>query len=149
MVNPILFSSATEEWYTPQDFFDACAREVGGFDLDPCATSENAKCEKFFTKQDNWLLQDWFGRVWVNPPYGKEIGEWVKKCNRERERVQIIYLLIPARTDTRYFHDEIYNKDGVEIRFIRGRLKFWGSKNSAPFPSMLVIFKPSKKIVQE
>jgi site-specific DNA-methyltransferase (adenine-specific) len=140
MVSQALFSSNTEEWYTPQDFFKKCDEEVWGFDLDPCATAENAKCSNFFTKEDNWLVQQWEGKVWVNPPYWRAIYDWVAKCSRERERVEAIYLLIPSRTDTRYFHEFLYNQPGVELRFIRWRLKFGWATNSAPFPSLLAIF---------
>lgn len=126
MVHESLFSSTTEEWYTPQDFFEKCSKEVGGFDLDPCSTAENAKCSKFFTKEDNGLAQEWKGKVWVNPPYGRAIYNWVRKCSEEvkKEKVEAIYLLIPSRTDTKYFHEFLYQKETVELRFIKGRLKF-------------------------
>lgn len=142
MVSQALFSSNTEEWYTPQDFFEKCEQEIWIFNLDPCATKENAKCKYFFTKEDDWLTKEWFGNVWVNPPYGRAISDWVKKCSDEISRggVDIIYLLIPSRTDTKYFHEYLYQKEQVELRFIRGRLKFGWSTNSAPFPSLLAIF---------
>lgn len=139
MVAEALFTSNTEEWYTPHAFFEACAQEVWGFDLDPCATPENTKCPVFFTKQDNWLEKEWFWKVWVNPPYGKVLYSWVEKCIAERERVEVIYLLIPARTDTRYFHNFLYNMPWIELRFLKWRLKFWWATNSAPFPSLLAI----------
>lgn len=136
-----MFSSATAEWSTPQDFFDELNKEFG-FNLDPCCTHENAKCEDHYTKEDNGLEQNWGGRiVFVNPPYGKGIGLWVKKSYEESLKAgTTVVMLIPARTDTRYFHEYIYHK-AQQIRFIRGRLKFGGSDNSAPFPSMVVIFK--------
>lgn len=140
MISQALLSSNSDEWYTPHDFFEKCSNEVLWFDLDPCSTIENHKAPKFFTMEDDGLSKDWFWKVFVNPPYS-DISKWVEKCSRERERVSVIYLLIPARTDTRYFHDFIYEKEWVEIRFIKGRLKFGWSKNSAPFPSMLCIFK--------
>jgi site-specific DNA-methyltransferase (adenine-specific) len=138
-----MLSSEDMTWETPQDFFDELNKEFN-FTLDPCATKENAKCKKYFTKEDNGLVQDWGGyRVFCNPPYGREIGKWVYKCLAEVcNGCQIAVMLIPARTDTRYFHDYIYHK--AEIRFIRGRLKFVGKQKgsgSAPFPSMVVIFK--------
>lgn len=154
MVSEALFSSSTDEWYTPQAFFEACEKEVGGFDLDPCATSENCKAKNFFTQEDDGLLKEWFGKVFVNPPYsevnrakrdGKTIHGWIEKCERERERVDCIYLLIPSRTDTKAFHKFLYNKPGVEIRFIAGRLKFGGAENSAPFPSLLAIFRKTEE----
>ena len=136
----VMFSSKTDLWSTPQDFFDELNKEFN-FNLDPCSTHENAKCEKHFTLEEDGLLQDWQGyNVFCNPPYGKAIKEWVKKCNAEskKENTKVV-MLIPARTDTSYFHDYIYGI-AKEIRFIRGRLKFGNSKNSAPFPSMIVIF---------
>ena len=135
MNNDLMFSSKTNEWSTPQDFYDELDKEFN-FTLDPCCTKENAKCKKFYTIKEDGLLQSWKNEiVFVNPPYGREIKEWVKKSSEEKATV---VMLIPARTDTSYFHDYIYNK--AEIRFIRGRLKFGNSKNSAPFPSMVVIF---------
>lgn len=135
-----MFSSASEEWATPQDFFNELNKEFN-FNLDPCATDDNHKCEKYFTKADNGLLQKWGGyNVFVNPPYGRVIGAWVEKAfNEAQEKDTLIVMLLPARTDTKWFHNFIYHK--AEIRFIKGRLKFGGCKNSAPFPSMVVIFK--------
>lgn len=131
------FSSKTNEWSTPQDFFDTLNKEFH-FTLDPCATKETAKCEKFYTEEDNGLSKNWDNEiVFCNPPYGREIKKWVKKGSQAKGGV--VVMLIPARTDTIYFHEYIYGK--AEIRFLRGRLKFGKSKNSAPFPSMLVIYK--------
>ena len=135
-----LFSSKSNLWETPQDFFDKLNEEFN-FNLDPCALPENAKCSKFFTPQENGLKQDWSGkRVFCNPPYGKEIKDWVKKCYEESMRGTLVVMLIPARTDTSYFHDWIYKK--AEIRFIRGRLKFGNAVHGAPFPSMVVVYNP-------
>lgn len=135
----VMFSSKTNDWSTPQDFYDKLDNEFG-FTLDPCATAKNAKCEKFYTKEQDGLTQNWGGEtVFCNPPYGREISKWVEKCFIESQKPSTkIVMLIPARTDTKYFHDFIYHK--AELRFIKGRLKFGGSKNSAPFPSMVVIF---------
>ena len=140
MNTKVLFSSENEEWETPIDFYNELNKEFK-FNLDPCALPNNAKCEKFFTPNDNGLEQSWEGhQVFCNPPYGKKIYDWVKKCYEEsrKENTRVV-MLIPARTDTKYFHEFIYHK-AKEIRFIRGRLKFGGSKNSAPFPSMVVVF---------
>ena len=138
-----MFSSKTPEWATPQNFFDELNKEFN-FTLDPCATKENAKCKKFYTKEDDGLKQNWGGEtVFCNPPYGRELGKWVKKCFEEANRTDvctIVVMLIPARTDTKYFHEYIYKKV-MDIRFIKGRLKFGDGKGSAPFPSMLVIFR--------
>lgn len=130
------FSSQTDNWATPQDFFDKLNAEFH-FTLDPCADASNAKCPKFYTKEDDGLIKSWDNEiVFCNPPYGREISKWVKKASEARGG-QVV-MLIPARTDTKYFHEYIYNK--AEIRFIKGRLKFGGHQNSAPFPSMIVIF---------
>lgn len=138
-----LFSSASEEWATPQDFYDKLDSEFH-FTLDPCSTHKNHKCKTYFTKEQDGLKKSWGGyRVFCNPPYGKQLKLWVKKCNQEsKKKDTLVVLLIPARTDTAYFHDWIYNQ--AELRFIRGRLKFGNSKNSAPFPSMIAIFKNNK-----
>jgi len=135
-----MFSSVSTNWETPQAFFDDLNAEFH-FTLDPCADAENHKCETYFTKAENGLARDWGGHiVFCNPPYGKEINKWVEKCYREGHKDKtIVVLLLPARTDTAYFHDFILHRS--EIRFIRGRLKFGDGKNSAPFPSMLVIFR--------
>ena len=138
MINEGVFSSKTDDWATPQDFYEDLDKEFH-FTLDPCANELNHKCDKYFTEEQNGLLQDWQGNtVFCNPPYGKVIGDWVKKAHEEAQKPNTtVVMLIPARTDTKYFHDYIYKKH--EIRFIKGRLKFSGSKNSAPFPSMVVV----------
>lgn len=140
MLNKSLFSNNSNEWSTPQYIYDQLNKEFN-FNLDPCATKENAKCERYYTESDNGLTKNWDNfNVFCNPPYGRKIRLWVKKASESMGGV--VVLLIPARTDTKYFHDYIYNK--AEIRFIRGRLKFGDSKNSAPFPSMIVVFKNFK-----
>ena len=145
MNKELMFSSKTCEWATPQDFFNRLNAEFK-FTLDPCASAENHKCDKYYTKAEDGLLQDWSGEtVFCNPPYGREIGMWVHKCFCEvfDGECPRAVMLIPARTDTRWFHDYIYNK--AEIRFIPGRLKFNSQKNSAPFPSMVVVFQKSSE----
>ena len=133
------FSSKTNEWYTPQDFFDRLNKEFS-FSLDVAATPGNAKVSRYYTQSDDGLSKSWDNEnIWCNPPYGRTLGQWVKKASEARGGV--VVMLIPARTDTKYFHEYIYQKPGVEIRFIKGRLKFGGCANSAPFPSMVVIFK--------
>ena len=140
MNNNLMFSSVTDEWYTPIEFYNTLNKEFN-FNLDPCATDINHKCEKYFTKEDNGLLQSWGGyNVFYNPPYGRAIAAWVEKAYKEAKKDNtLIVMLLPARTDTKWFHSFIYNK--AEICFIKGRLKFGGCNNSAPFPSMLVIYK--------
>lgn len=139
-----MLTSKDMTWETPQDFFDELNKEFA-FTLDPCATKETAKCTKYYTKEDDGLSKDWGGnQVFVNPPYGRDIGKWVKKSYEESIRTDMltqVVMLIPSRTDTKYFHDYIYGKS--RIRFIKGRLKFkmgGVQAQSAPFPSMIVIF---------
>lgn len=150
MNKELMFSSKTDEWYTPIDFFEELDWEFN-FDLDPCSTDENAKCKMHYTKKENGLTKDWSGHnVFCNPPYGRELKYWVKKArvthlkNIRMKKDNVVVMLIPARTDTKWFHDYIYNKNNVEVRFIKGRLKFGGCKNPAPFPSMVVIFRGYK-----
>lgn len=133
------FSSETVEWYTPQDFFDELDAEFG-FELDVCATAENAKCAKFFTKEDDGLSRNWTGICWCNPPYGRGIGDWVKKAYDSSLSGATVVCLVPARTDTKWFQD--YCLPYGEVRFVRGRLKFGGCVNPAPFPCAVVIFRP-------
>lgn len=131
-----LLTSKSCEWETPQDLFYVLDREFH-FTLDVCANEQNKKCGKYFSKEQDGLKMDWGDDVvWCNPPYGREIGKWVKKCAKHTNTA---VMLLPARTDTRWFHDWIYGN--AEIRFIRGRLKFGGGKNSAPFPSMIVVYR--------
>lgn len=132
------FSSNRDDWETPQEFFDRLNDQYH-FTLDAAASAANAKCERYYTKEDDALSKSWSGeRVWLNPPYGRKIGEWVRKAWEESQADgTMVVCLIPARTDTKWFHDYCLNGD---IKFIRGRLKFVGGNGDAPFPSMLVIF---------
>lgn len=135
-MNKILFSSNKEDWETPQELFDKLDQEFN-FTVDVASSEENHKCNRYYTEKENGLKQNWDNEiVWCNPPYGRKIGEWVKKAS---ESSTTVVMLLPARTDTKWFHEYIYNK--AEIRFIKGRLKFGNSVNSAPFPSMIVIFR--------
>lgn len=137
-MNNIHFSSKSNEWETPQHIFDELDNKYH-FTLDVCATKENAKCEKYYTIENDGLKQDWQGVCWMNPPYGREIGKWIKKSHESSLLGAIVVCLIPSRTDTSWWHD--YIQPHAEVKFIRGRLKFSNSKNSAPFPSAIVIFK--------
>lgn len=148
MVNTGLFTSTTDLWETPKDFFDRLNNEFH-FTLDVCALPENAKCEKYYTPEQDGLSQPWIGMCWCNPPYGRQIGAWVRRAWTSSADGATVVMLLPARTDTRWFHEYIYGKDRVEIRFIPGRLKFGGSKNSAPFPSMVCVFRSSKPDVMD
>ena len=135
----VLFSSKTDTWETPQWFFEDLNREFC-FKTDVCALPENAKCERYFTPEQDGLQEDWHGVCWCNPPYGRSIESWVKKAHDSaRYNGATVVMLLPARTDTKWFHRYIYGK--AEIRFVQGRLKFGGQKNSAPFPNMVVVFR--------
>jgi phage N-6-adenine-methyltransferase len=132
------FSSATDDWATPQALFDQLSWIFGGFTLDPCATPENAKCARFFTREQDGLRQDWgMEKVFVNPPYGREIGGWVKKAFESSLKGALVVCLLPARVDTKWWQD--YCRFG-HVHFLRGRLRFGNSVNSAPFPSAIVTF---------
>jgi site-specific DNA-methyltransferase (adenine-specific) len=132
------FSHLTDEWSTPQAFFDKQDARWH-FTLDVCATAENAKCAAYYTRVTDGLIQSWSGqRCWMNPPYGREIGHWMRKAYEESLRGALVVCLVPARTDTAWWHD--YAMHG-EIQFIRGRLKFSGGKTNAPFPSAVIVFE--------
>lgn len=134
-----LASSNTIYWATPQKFFNRLDLEFG-FDLDVCATPDNAKCKRFYSEQDNGLVQPWRGVCWMNPPYGRVIPKWVKKAYEEAQGGATVVCLLPARTDTGWWHS--YAMRANEIRFVRGRLYFNDGCGRAPFPSAVVVFRP-------
>lgn len=141
MITAGMMTSKTPEWETPQALFDELNREFG-FTLDPCSNDDNAKCARYYTKADNGLLKSWLGHtVFMNPPYGREITHWMEKAYLESKNATVV-CLVPARTDTKWWHEYAIHGD---IRFLRGRLKFGNGKNSAPFPSAIVIFRERKK----
>jgi phage N-6-adenine-methyltransferase len=144
-VNSGLYSSATDDWGTPQALFDELNSEFN-FTLDACASAHNFKVNIYFNKEINALAQSWTGTVWMNPPYGRTIGQWMKKAFEESQKGATVVCLVPARTDTAWWHD--YAVKG-EIRFLRGRLKFeqpgFAKNSSAPFPSAIVIFRGEYK----
>lgn len=142
MNNNLMFSSKDQTWETPIEFFNKVNEEFK-FDIDVCAVDETAKCSNYYTPEIDGLKQDWNGTCWMNPPYGREIGRWIEKAYIESTKGATVVCLIPARTDTKYWHDYIF-KYAEEIRFIKGRLKFGNNANSAPFPSALVVFKNNK-----
>ena len=150
MNTELMFSSQSDEWETPQWLYDDLDLEFG-FDFDVCATKENAKHIDYYDKEDDALSRPWYcagnGRYpatcWMNPPHGRTISRWMKKAYEESQLGATVVCLIPARTDTKWWHE--YALKG-EIRFLRGRLKFGGHKNSAPFPSAIVIFRPMEKL---
>lgn len=134
------FSSATDDWATPQEFFDELDAEFD-FTLDVCASDSNAKCGLYFTRDDDGLSQTWDAeRCWMNPPYGREIKAWMRKAYGSSLEGALVVCLVPARTDTAWWHD--YATKATEIRFVRGRLRFGSAKHSAPFPSAVVVFRP-------
>ena len=139
MNSDLMFSSKTDNWETPSEFF-TLYDSIFHFDLDVCASESNHKCEKYFTKEQDGLNQKWFGNCCMNPPYGREIGKWVKKAYESvmGGDIPCAVCLLPARTDTAWWHE--FCMKG-EIEFIRGRLKFGNSKTPAPFPNAVVIFK--------
>ena len=146
--NPGMFASTTDEWPTPPRLFAALDAEFR-FSLDVCASASNAKCARYFTREADGLAQDWPGACWMNPPYGVEIGKWVAKAQRESRR-SVVVCLVPARTDTGWWHDHVMR--AAEVRFIRGRLSFGGVRqeerraasgaHNAPFPSVVAVFRP-------
>ena len=146
-VQKVMFSSNSQDWATPQDFFDRLNWRFGPFDLDPCASPNNAKCQNFITIGEDGLAKDWGGHTsFVNPPYGRELGRWIKKAYEESQKPDTkVVMLIPARTDTKYWHK--YVMQAKEIHLIKGRLKFGQGANSAPFPSAIVVFEPGLRHV--
>ena len=141
-INKGLFTSNTDMWATPLDFFIKLNEEFN-FETDVCGIESNAKCKKFFTPEMDGLKQEWTGVCWMNPPYGRGIGEWIKKAYESSLNGATVVCLIPSRTDTKWWHD--YCMKG-EVRLVKGRLKFGDSKNSAPFPSAVVIFSKNAKV---
>lgn len=133
----IHYSSERPDWETPQDFFDKLDEEFD-FEVDVCATLKNTKCDLYFDELKNGLKQPWRGVCWMNPPYGREIGAWMRKAYESSLMGATIVCLVPARTDTRWWHDFAIKG---EIRFIKGRLRFVGAKKQAPFPNAVIIFK--------
>lgn len=139
MVNEALFSSESAEWETPLWLFESLNAEFG-FTLDPCSTTQNAKCRNHFTKREDGLSRNWTDHtVFMNPPYGREIGAWMAKAYESSRNGATVVCLVPARTDTRWWHQ--FAMKG-EIRLLRGRIQFVGGKHVAPFPSAVVVFRP-------
>ena len=140
MNDKVMFSSKSDVWETPQDFFDKLNAEFE-FKTDVCATADNAKCENYYTPEQDGLKQEWQGNCWMNPPYGREIGTWMGKAyNSARKNGATVVCLVPARTDTKWWHT--YGVRG-EITYLKGRLKFGDGKNAAPFPSAVIVFRPT------
>lgn len=139
MNKELMFSSETDMWATPQEFFNRL-NKVFRFETDVCALPENTKCSRYYTPETDGLQQQWTGVCWMNPPYGREIGKWVEKAFRSaKDNGATVVCLLPARVDTRWWHDYC---DKGEVKFLKGRLKFGDATNSAPFPSAVVVFRP-------
>lgn len=137
-LNRALFSSANTEWETPRALFALLQREFS-ITLDVCATRTNRQCAAYFTRVQDGLCQRWTGTCWMNPPYGRQIGTWVRKARRESIRRASVICLLPARTDTTWWHEDVMKAH--EIRLLKGRLTFVGALSPAPFPSAVVVFK--------
>src|SRR5947209_845383 len=144
-IAPVLFSSDSEEWATPPSLFEKLDRRYH-FTLDPCATPENALCPTYFTKEDDGLQQDWKDhRCFVNPPYGRQMRAWARKCFEAAQAGALVVLLAHARVDTRWYHEWVEGK--AKVTFLRGRLRFGDAESSAPFPSMLAVYLPKRAVV--
>ena len=141
-MSSVHFSSKTDQWSTPQGFFDEVNKRFGGFDFDAAANPGNAKCVNYSSDSLNikWAEQSATKRIWLNPPYGRTIKDFIAKAVEAQKEGCLVVCLLPARTDTNWWHQYVIPHGRVE--FIRGRLKFSGSKNAAPFPSALVVFHP-------
>lgn len=137
------FSSATDDWATPPHVFAALDAEFG-FDLDVCASAQNAKCTRFYTAADDGLAQAWTGTCWMNPPYGRGIGAWMKKAADAADKGATVVCLVPARTCTIWWHEQVMAR-AKEVRLVRGRLRFGAGDAPAPFPSAVVVYGPARR----
>lgn len=148
-VSKVLFSSEDQTWGTPPELYNDLNELHGPFKLDAATNKYNSlETPYYYTEKENGLLQNWMNPTYVNPPYGRKLGEWIKKAYVESVLGNKVVMLIPARTDTKWFHQYIYNRPKVEVMFLKGRLKMWDYNtnkphpHSAPFPSMVVVFRP-------
>jgi len=139
-MDEVHYSSGKDDWETPQSLYDKLDKEFN-FDLDVCANEYNAKHINYYSEQDNGLEKEWRGNCWCNPPYSQS-KFWIEKAYKSALKGDAtVVMLIPARTDTKAFHRYVYKKPNIEVRFVKGRIKFVGAKHCAPFPSMIVVFK--------
>jgi phage N-6-adenine-methyltransferase len=140
VLNESLYSSDKIEWETPHHLFEKLNIEFA-FTLDACASAANAKCPRYFTIDDDALEQNWSGRVWMNPPYGRQISHFVAKAHHEAScgHADLIVCLLPVRSDTRWWHQHCMRAQ--EIRLLTRRLEFVGSSNKAPFPACIVVYR--------
>lgn len=140
--NGVMYQSKSIEWETPPDVFNYWDK-IYQFTLDVCATNENKKVMNYFSPEEDGLTQDWGVNVcWMNPPYGKEIIHWVKKASEAAEAGATVVALLPARTDTKWFHTYVLDK--AHIHFLKGRITFVGAPSAAPFPSMICVWLPGR-----
>jgi len=159
MINSLMFSRASDEWATPDDLYATLDAEFH-FRLDAAATMYNWKCERYYGSggvYNDALVEAWVDKdgqrcpVWLNPPYS-QCREFITKAASEVQNGGVVVCLVPSRTDTRWWHDYVWDRDrnaprpGVEIRFIKGRLKFNGATNGAPFPSVIIIFRTPTEV---
>lgn len=142
-MNLVVFSSDSDEWTTPRAMFATLDAEFG-FTLDAAATDDNALCAAYFTRERDGLAQPWPGVVFVNPPYGHQIGRWTRKAHDEAQQGAVVVGLIPARTETEWWHRDVMR--AAEIRLIRGRMRFSGQRINAPFPSAVVVWRPGEHV---
>ena len=148
-INRGIFTSGTDEWATPDSFMNVVREMWPEFDLDPCALPSSAKATTYYTPEDDGLVQPWNGDlIWMNPPYGREIPRWVKRAAQAVKGGATVVALLPARTDTAWWHDHVL-PFADEIHFVRGRLHFGGdherSAHNAPFPSVLVVMRSRRR----
>ena len=136
-------TSKTDDWASPREMVEAWSKTHGPFTFDPCASETNATALEYLTEQDNGLMHPWKGKIWFNPPYGRVLSHWMEKANLELDsgRVELIVALLPARTDTRWFHNHVLARRHT-VQFIKGRVKYGNGKSPAPFPSIIVIMRP-------
>lgn len=139
MINGALMSSKKKDWETPTSVFGEW-NIYYQFELDAAADEHNAKCERFYTIEDDALTKPWAKSTWLNPPYGRGVDKWIRKAATEAEKGNTVVCLLPARTDTKWFHQWIYDRPNVRVIFLKGRIKFVGAESPAPFPSMVVVF---------
>lgn len=144
-VDPALYSSESGDWGTPKSFMEVLCHKFGDFDLDVAADWSNYKAPAFYTEAEDGLSEDWWGTVYCNPPYGRNIGDWLHKAYDAQTRVGVdrvhkVVMLVPSRTDTKWWHD--FAMKAAEIYLVRGRLRFEGAPSSAPFPSAVLVFNP-------
>lgn len=142
------FTNKSDRWSTPDGFYTKLNDEFG-FTLDACASHDNAKCKKYFDEKANGLEQDWQkATVFMNPPYSNAAA-WMAKAREEARKGATVVCLVPARVDTKWWHDSVMGQDdkgcAQEVRLVRGRLKFSGAKDGAPFPSAVVVYRPGLK----